>query len=407
MIAGEEPAWRRQLTLGAERVRTLGGIDVDAEETERILTVLGFGVSRGADGFTVEVPSWRPDIVGEACLVEEVVRIHGYDRIPTVSMEKTEPLPGRALSTEQSRRSIARRTLAQRGMTEAVTYSFLADKDAALFGEIADSVRLGNPISSDLDVMRPSLLPNLINAASRNAARGIASSQIFEVGPQYAGDAPEDQAMAATGIRAGATGPRHWAEAPRPADVFDAKADALAVLADLGVATERLQITADAPGYYHPGRSGVLRQGPKNVLASFGELHPRILKAMDAAGPIAGFEVHLDNLAKPKARKGAAKPHLTLSPYQKVARDFAFVVADDVTAQAVVAAARNADKALITEVEVFDLFTGESLGAGKKSLALTATLQPMDKTLTDAEIDAVADKSVAGVAKATGAELRG
>ena len=182
VIAGEEPAWRRQLTLGAERVRTLGGIDVDAEETERILTVLGFGVSRGADGFTVEVPSWRPDIVGEACLVEEVVRIHGYDRIPTVSMEKTEPLPGRALSTEQSRRSIARRTLAQRGMTEAVTYSFLADKDAALFGEIADSVRLGNPISSDLDVMRPSLLPNLINAASRNAARGIASSQIFEVG---------------------------------------------------------------------------------------------------------------------------------------------------------------------------------------------------------------------------------
>ncbi|MDD9876796.1 MAG: phenylalanine--tRNA ligase subunit beta [Magnetovibrio sp.] len=407
VIAGEEPAWRRQLTLGAERVRTLGGIDVDAEETERILTVLGFGVSRGADGFTVEVPSWRPDIVGEACLVEEVVRIHGYDRIPTVSMEKTEPLPGRALSTEQSRRSIARRTLAQRGMTEAVTYSFLADKDAALFGEIADSVRLGNPISSDLDVMRPSLLPNLINAASRNAARGIASSQIFEVGPQYAGDAPEDQAMAATGIRAGATGPRHWAEAPRPADVFDAKADALAVLADLGVATERLQITADAPGYYHPGRSGVLRQGPKNVLASFGELHPRILKAMDAAGPIAGFEVHLDNLAKPKARKGAAKPHLTLSPYQKVSRDFAFVVADDVTAQAVVAAARNADKALITEVEVFDLFTGESLGAGKKSLALTATLQPMDKTLTDAEIDAVADKIVAGVAKATGAELRG
>ena len=407
VVAGAEPAWRRQLTLGADRVRTLGGVDVEADEIERILTVLGFVVERDADGFTVEVPSWRPDIVGEACLVEEVVRIHGYDRIPTVSMEKTEPLPGRALSAEQGRRAIARRTLAARGMTEAVTYSFLADKDAALFGEIADSVRLGNPISSDLDVMRPSLLPNLINAASRNAARGIASSQIFEVGPQYAGDAPEDQAMAATGIRAGATGPRHWAEPPRPADVFDAKADAVAVLADLGVATDRLQITTDAPGYYHPGRSGVLRQGPKNVLASFGELHPRILKAMDAAGPIAGFEVHLDNLAKPKARKGAAKPHLTLSPYQKVSRDFAFVVADEVTAQAMVAAARNADKALITEVEVFDLFTGESLGAGKKSLALTATLQPMDKTLTDAEIDAVADKIVAGVAKATGAELRG
>jgi len=407
VVAGGAPDWQRTVALRSDRVETLGGVQIPADEIRRILTVLGFEVADADDGFAVQVPSWRPDIVDEACLVEEVVRIHGYDNIPTVSLNPAHALPGAALDSVQRRRSQARRTLAARGMTEAVTYSFMAEKDARLFGDIADSVRLSNPISADLDVMRPSMLANLINAASRNAARGIMDAAIFEVGPQFTGDAPEDEVIAAAGIRSGTSGPRHWAGAPRPVDVFDAKADALAVLADLGVATDRLQVTTDAPAYFHPGRSGVLRQGPKNVLAHFGDIHPRVLKALDAPGPVAGFEIFLDNLAKPKARRGAARPHLTLSPYQKVARDFAFVVDGEVTAAAVDAAARNAEKGLITDVEVFDVFTGGNLDSGKKSLALSVTLQPMDKTLTDAEIEAVAEKIVANVSKATGAVLRG
>ena len=407
VIAGAAPPWQREITLRGERVATLGGVDVDADETVRILNVLGFETTSTDGDYVAQVPSWRPDIVGEACLVEEVVRIFGYDKIPTVSVNLDGQMPSAALSAEQRRRSMARRTLASRGMTEAVTYSFLAAKDAALFGEISPSVHLGNPISADLDVMRPSMLPNLINAASRNAARGISDSALFEVGPQFTGDAPEDQAVACSGIRVGATGPRHWSDAPRPTDVFDAKADAMAVLADLGVAVDRLQITTDAPDYFHPGRSGALRQGPKNVLAWFGEIHPRVLKTMDGPGPIAGFEIFIDNLAPPKAKKGTARAHLTLSPYQKVSRDFAFVADEGVKASALAAAARNADKALITGADVFDVFTGASLGEGKKSMALSVTLQPTDKTLTDAEIEAVADKIIANVAKATGATLRG
>jgi len=407
ITAGQEPEWRREITLRKDRVATLGGVEISEAETQRILEVLGFEVADKGDYFATQVPSWRPDIVGEACLVEEVVRIFGYDNIPTVPVAMDDAMPGQALTPVQRRRAMARRNLAARGMTEAVTYSFLAEKDAALFGDIPDSLRLGNPISSDLDVMRPSLLPNLINAASRNAARGTADSGLFEVGPQYTGDAPEDQAMAVTGIRAGMMGARHWSGPVRGVDVFDAKADVLAVLGEMGIATDRLQITADAPAYFHPGRSGVFRQGPKIVLGYFGEVHPRILKALGASGPVAGFEIFLDNLAQPKPKKSAARAHLTLSPYQKVARDFAFVVDTDIAASALVAAARNADKALITDAQVFDVFTGESLGEGKKSLALSVIMQPSDGTMTDAEIDAVAEKIVAGVTNKTGAKLRG
>lgn len=406
VLAGEEPAWQREIHLRRDRVETLCGVDVPAEEIERILKVLGFGLTADGDGFAVSVPSWRSDIVGEACLVEEIVRVYGYDHIPVVPMTLASSLPHPALTLEQSRRGTTRRTLAARGMVEAVTLSFMPSDQAELFGGVAESVRLINPISSDLDVMRPSILPNLIDAARRNLDRGAGDAALFEVGPQFAGDCSDDEMIVAAGIRSGRTGPRDWAQPPRAVDAFDAKADALAALAAGGAPVDKVQAVAEAPDWYHPGRSGCLRLGPKVVLAYFGEIHPRILKAMGAKGPMAGFEVFLDRVPAPKRRKSAAKPYLELSPFQAVERDFAFVLDAEVPAADVLRAAKGASADLIAAVRVFDVFAGGSLDAGKKSLAINVTLQPTERTLTDAEIEAVAREIVARVEKTTGGTLR-
>ncbi len=408
VMSGREPTWQRTIPFDPNRVASLGGVSIAGEEIVRILGTLGFAVTEAAAGrLDVSVPSWRGDVVGEACLVEEVIRIHGYDKIAVVVPPRDHALPEPALDAVKRRRSVARRTLAARGLIEAVTYSFMPSPDAEHFGGVSPAMRLINPISSDLDVMRPSILPNLIRAAGRNADRGQSDARLFEVGPQYAGDTPDDQSMVAAGIRVGANHDRHWAAAPRAHDVFDAKADAVAVLAALGVATDRLQTVAEAPAWYHPGRSGVLRQGPKNIIAAFGEINPRVLQAMDIAGPVAAFEVFVDALPAPKAKRGAARPYLTLEALHPVNRDFAFIVDAGVAAETLLAAARNSDKAMIAAANLFDLYEGENLGAGKKSLAINVVIQPADKTLTDAEIDAIADKVVAGVAKATGGSLRG
>ena len=409
VVAGAEPDWRRTIAFRPDRVRTLAGVEVTKEKCVEILETLGFQVTDRGETLDTVAPSWRYDIVGEACLVEEVIRLLGYDKVPAVPFTRPANLPEPALTPEIRRRSLARRALAGRGLVEAVTYSFLPAAQAELFGGGGEELKLVNPISSDLDVMRPSLLPNLIAAAGRNADRGFKDAALFEVGPQFAGDAPEDQAMVAGGIRSGRTGHRNWAEAPRAVDVFDAKADALAVLAALGGPVDKLQVTAEAPDYYHPGRSGSLRLGPKNLLATFGEIHPRVLDAMGVAGPVTAFEVFVDHLPQPKkGKKGAARPHLTLSAFQPVERDFAFVVDAGIAADAVIRAARNADKGLISEVRVFDQFEGGKLAEeGKKSLAINVVLQPVEATLTDSDIEAVADKVVKGVEKATGGSLRG
>ena len=404
--AGTEANWKRDIALRPERIKTLGGIDIPLEEIERILIVLGFGVDGDNGLFKVAIPSWRSDIVGEACLVEEVVRIYGFDKIPAVPVRADSGLPQNALLADQKRHSQARRVLAKRGMVEAVTYSFLSNADADLFGGAPDSVKLVNPISSDLDVMRPSLLPNLLNAANRNVSRGMNSVAMFEVGPQFKGDLPKDQLIIAAGIRTNQIGSKHWNQGPRTVDVFDAKADALAVLEDLGAPAAKLQATAEAPAWYHPGRSGVLCLGPKNKLAYFGEIHPGLLKRMGIKGQIIGFEIFVDALPKPKAKPSARKPHLNLPQLHTVDRDFAFVVNDDVAASAVVNAAIGADKKLITNVSVFDVFSGENLGEAKKYIAISVTMQPIEQTFTDAEIDAVAEKVIANVSKSTGGSLR-
>jgi phenylalanyl-tRNA synthetase beta chain len=404
--AGALPDGRRELSLRLERIAGLGGVNVPAEEAMQILTALGFEVERRADMLHVTVPSWRADVEGEADLVEEVVRVHGYDRIPAVSLPRTAPLPEPATTPAQRRAAHAKRLLAQRGLLEAVTFSFLPRDWAKLFGGGAPELTLAKPISADLDQMRPSLLPNLVAAAARNAARGYGDTALYEVGPRYEGDRPEDQRLTTAGLRAGQTASRHWAAAARPVDAFDAKGDALALLTALGAPVENLQTTTDAPAWYHPGRSGVLRLGA-TVLACFGELHPRVLRALDLKGPAAGFEIDLDRLPQPRGKPGTGRPLLKASPFQPIERDFAFVVAEDTPAEKLVRAARGADKALIAGVSVFDRFTGAALGAGKKSIAISVVLQPTERTLTEAEIEAVAAKIVAAVNKATGGTLRG
>jgi len=403
--AGTVPDWRRQYVLRADRPGRLGGLHVLPEESAAVLAALGFLVERSASGdLLVEPPSWRGDILGEADLVEEVLRVKGYDDIPAVPLEREEPLSRPALSLAQRRAELVRRTLAGRGLTEAVTFSFISAKEAELFGGAKPELRLVNPISADLDTMRPSLLPGLIAAARRNADRRFPDAALFELGPLYRDDTPAGQALVAAGVRGGHIGPKQWRMPARDVDLFDVKSDALAALSAMGAPADNVQVSADPPSWYHPGRAGTLRLGPK-ALGTFGELHPAVLKALDARAPIAGFEVFLDNVPEP--RGGRTKPTLRLAVFQPIERDFAFVVDRDLPADALLRAARGADRKLVTDIRLFDVYEGAGLPEGKKSLAITVVLQPQERTLTDAEIETFSQRLIAQVEKATGGKLRG
>ncbi len=405
VVAGDEPDWRLSIVLRPERVVELGGVDVSRQKQEDILRALGCEVSEHGDALLVVPPSWRGDITAEHDLVEEVIRINGYDELPMVPLPRPS-MPKPVLTPAQRRAGWTRRALAGRGLVETVTWSFLPSATARLFGGGAPEMHLANPISADLDCMRPSVLPNLVAASGRNADRGMKDAGLFEIGPQFDGPEPGQQRAVAAGIRPGRAVPRHWSEKSRPVDVFDAKADALAVIAAVGGNPDSFQVAAEAPAWYHPGRSGVLKLGNKPV-GFFGELHPGVLAKMDVKGPVAGFEVFLDAIPQPKAKATKARPLLKLSPFQPLDRDFAFVLDAGIPADAVARAARNADKALVTDVAVFDLYEGPNVGEGKKSIAVSVTLQPVEKTLTDDEIEAVAKRIVDAVVKATGGVLRG
>jgi phenylalanyl-tRNA synthetase beta chain len=325
-------------------------------------------------------------------------------------MSRTPGATKPVLTEGQKRISRARRVLAGRGLVEAVNWSFIPRADAEHFDGGQPELELANPISSEMAVMRPGLLPGLITAARQNANRGFDDLALFEVGQIYRGERPEDQFTAASGLRLGTAkltgGGRHWDGAAKPVDVFDAKADALALLAALGLDAGKVQIARGAPGWFHPGKSGVIRLGPKNLIGVFGELHPQTLKAMDLDGPVAAFELILEAIPAPR-RKSSVKPPLDLADLQPVRRDFAFVLDSGVLAGDVIRAAQSVDKALIANVSVFDIFEGPALGEGKKSMAIEVTLQPREKTLTDNEIEAVSSRIVAEVKKTTGGEIRG
>jgi phenylalanyl-tRNA synthetase beta chain len=404
-VSGAVPKPTPELLFPPSLVKTLGGVDVPAEEAARILGSLGFIGEKRPDGLLVRVPSWRRDIAGNADLVEEILRIHGYDHIPAVPLLRDTPLPKAALTPAQRRGGFVRRSLAGRGMVEAVTFSFMQGKIAELFGQVPERLRLANPISADLDAMRPSILPNLLAAVQRNADRGFPDGALFEVGPQYRDDAPEGQDLMATGLRSGRTAAKRWDDPGRPVDAMMAKADALAAIAAAGLAPESVQVSAEPPDWYHPGRAGTLRLGAK-VLGYFGELHPGVLQEMGVTGPAVGFEIFLGHVPLPRAKSGRSRAPLKLSALQPVERDFAFVVPVDLPAETLLRAARNVDKRLVSDVRLFDVYTGAGVGEGKKSLAITVVLQPEEATLTEKEIEALSEKLIAQVEKATGGSLR-
>jgi len=425
--AGAEPAWQRSATLRFSRLASLGGSAIDAAASVGILQRLGFERLAGdADHVTVAVPSWRNDIADgssldqgeklaperasaaaegaavmapECDLVEEVLRIDGLDRIEPVSLPGRPPVPVATLTPRQTRTALVRRLLASRGMAECVTFSFAARAEAALFGPVPATLALKNPIAADLDQMRPSPLATLAQAVRRNAARGAQDIALFEIGPAYG---EHGQTLVCAGLHAGAPA-RHWQGTAEPPDAMLAKAHVLAVLSACGVAAESLSVTTDAPSHYHPGRSGVVRQGPKVVLAYFGALHPGVLGALDSDMPACGFEIMLDAIADPKRRRRAPP---VLPAFQPLRRDFAFVVKSGVGAETVLRAARSAVRGLVDDVRLFDVFTGGGLADGEKSLGIEVVLQPRDRTLTDADIEAACASIVAAVSKAAGARLR-
>lgn len=404
VVAGSVPAGPAPVRLRHERIARLAGIDIDAPEVERLLTALGFVMAGGPAAWTVTPPTWRADVTTEACLIEEVARLRGYDAIPTTSMPRAAAVNAGVLTAEQRRRAAARRAMAAQGLVEAVTWSFIEPEAARLFGHDAP-ISMRNPLNAELSAMRPSVLPGLLAAAARNVARRQDEGGLFELGPRYTGAMPGEQAVALGGVRFGAT-PRHWAQPVRPVDALDAKADALAALAATGVLPGQVQVQqGGAPDWYHPGRSGRIVQG-KAPLAVFGELHPEVLRHWDVAVPVVAFELDLDLLPEPKARAGRARPMLEPLPFPPVDRDFAFIVDVGVAAGKLIDAVRLADRRLVRKVRLFDVYLGQGVPEGSRSLAVTVRLQAADRTLTEAEIEAVAERIVAAVVKATGGTLR-
>ncbi len=428
--AGAAPAWQRDATMRYARIAGFGGAEILPEEAIGSLQRLGFVVRRqDATAVTVAVPSWRNDVAApmvldqsptldpataaraaEGCqaveaendLIEEVLRLRGLDAVPPVSLPRAGPVPPITLTPRQQRSAMVRRSLAAAGLMECVTFSFMARTEATWFGVPDDALRLTNPIAADLDQLRPTPLATLALAARRNAARGFSDLALFEVGPAYATDAPDGQKLVAAGLRVGAT-PRNWMAPQRPVDAMDAKADLWGMLTMIGVPLDALQVTDDAPVFLHPGRSGMVRQGPKTVLGCFGEIHPRLLAGLGLPGPMVAFELNLDAVADPKRRRKAAPD---LPAFQPIRRDFAFLVDTTMAADNVIRAARGAERTLITAASLFDVYQGDAMTDGKKSLGVEVTFQPRERTLTDAEIEAACQKVVAAVAKATGAMLR-
>jgi phenylalanyl-tRNA synthetase beta chain len=406
MVAGQEPAPPKAIIFDPDRVRQLAGIDVKPTRVRAILKELGFESSAegaGSKRIIVEPPTWRRDVEGPADLVEEVARIEGYDKMPLVDPPRAPGFRPPPASVGESRARLARRAAASLGYNEAITWSFCSRAQAQAFGGGGEEMLVANPIASDLDCMRPTALPQLLAAAQRNADRGFDDARLFESGPAYANtsDAGQQRTLAAVWR---ARPPRHWRAAPQP-DIFDVKRDVLFILEAIGAPVASLQTFSDAPAHWRPGRTGALKLGPK-VIAYYGEIHPRALKAIGVEAPALAFEIFLDALPAPRA-KGRTKPPLEKLDLQPLTRDFAFVVDDGVSAQDVVRAAIGADKQLITDVNLFDVYRGERMAPGKKSLAIEVTLQPREKTLTDAEIETASAKVVSAVMKATGGTLRG
>jgi phenylalanyl-tRNA synthetase beta chain len=408
VVAGAQPDWYRTISFDPALVAKRGGLSVDDAEQLRILMALGCQVRpQGGDSDILDVtpPSWRNDIQIPEDLVEEVLRLHGYDKIPAVPLARPTNVTHGALSSAHKRSADMRRLSAQRGLHEVVTWSFLSPQMADLFTHTdTPQIPLANPISADLSVMRQSILPNLLNILQRNEARGMGDLAIFEQGNVFLGTNPDQQPAHLSLIRSGQATSRHVQGSPRNVDIFDIKADVWALLQQCGLNPENMTLSRTTPAWYHPGQSGALSMG-KFTVAVFGTIHPAITQALDISVPVVAAEIYLDRLPASK-KKSATKAALTLSPYQSATRDFAFLMNADVAAADIVKAVKNTDKNLLQSVTVFDDYRGKGIEAGQKSIAFSIILQPSNANLTEADIDGVAKKVVAAVEK-LGGSLRG
>jgi phenylalanyl-tRNA synthetase beta chain len=411
VVAGEVPTSDRVIDFPWSETKRLTGLAVTPPEQKHTLQKLGFWVSGSGDHVKVAPPSWRPDVEGKADIVEEVIRIVGLDRVRPEPFPPQQQVNGPVLTLLQRRTRAAKRLLASLGLVEAVTYSFVSRAQAEAFGGGRPELALSNPIASDLSDMRPSLLPGLMAAAQRNIDRGFGDLALFEVGQVYESDRDEGQLIAAAAVRCGLSGSagvgRHWRAPAAAAEAQDARADLIALLQALGVQTAGLQVVPANLPFLHPGRSGRVQFGPQNVIGWFGEIHPRTLEALGVAGPVVAFEVMLDKIPAPKARPTKMKPKLALSEFQPVRRDFAFLVDAGVAAEDILRIARGIDRALVSNVTLFDVYTGKGIDPGKKSLGIELTLQPSERTLTEADIEGLSTRFVGEVTKKTGATLRG
>ncbi len=404
VVAGEAPAAPAPVTFDPAYVQQLSGLSIAPEKTREILEKLGFAIDAGGSAWTVTPPTWRRDVEGKADLVEEVARIAGYDALPATPLPETPRAASGVLTARQGRARTARRALAAAGYNELLTWSFTRNAIARMFGGGADALVLANPMSADIDTMRPSVLPGLIEAAGRNARRGFADAALFEVGPIFGGDRPEDQRLAVAAILA-PHAPRGWDKRPQD-DLFTVKADLLALLEEMGAPVASLQTAQGAAAsWWHPGRSARLQLGPKAVIAEFGELHPAVLKALDVDGPVYGFEIWVEAIPEPK-KKGKTRSAADLPSLMPLSRDFAFLVDAARPAGELAKAVAGADKALITGARVFDVYQGAGVPEGQKSVAVEVSIQPREATLADADIGALSAKIVAAAEKA-GGRLRG
>ena len=406
VVAGAGVAEIAPIAFSPKNVLSLTGVDVAESRQIEILEVLGFTIdSSGDDMWQVTRPTWRPDVHGKADIIEEIIRIHGYEHLPMLSLPRDEMIAKPSVSKLQRRTNYLRRALVARDYVEAVTFSFMKDEDAVLFGGGDEALRLANPISADLNMMRPTILPNLLQATGRNLRRGSTDLSFFEVGPVFHGVPAEEQFPICCGVRQGRARAADWRLQNEAVSVFDAKADLLNALAAIGVSVDNLQISNEAPDYYHPGRSGSLMQG-RTVLGTFGEIHPTIAKHFDVKGACVGFELFFQRVPTPKD-KGPAKPLLSLNSLQPLSRDFAFVVDESVSADALMRAVKAGGKPFVNTVSIFDVYAGDKIEEGKKSLAINVTIQPQKATLVDAEIVEISDKIIAAVGKNCGGIIRG
>ena len=405
VVHGKADPAPQMLSFNPEKVKQLTGVDCPADKQAEILSVLGFELDTSQPEWQVQVPHWRNDIDGSADLVEEIIRIYGFDKLEMASLPRDEVVARPSFSPAQKRSLMLRRTLAARGLTEAVTFSFMKRKDAELFGGEDDALMLANPISNDLNMMRPSVIPNLLQAMGRNLNRGIEEVCFFEIGPVFLSPDEQGQRMAIGGVRQGRRQLADWQQCETRVDLFDAKADLLAALAGLGVRVDNLVASREVPSWMHPGRSGVLRLG-KTEMGVFGEIHPAICRHFDLPEGVAAFEFWLDNIPMPR-RKGPAKSPVDLSALQPVSRDFAFIVAEEVEAQTLIDAVRRAARDVVDSVSIFDVYQGKGIEQGYKSIALNVRLQPREATFGEAELSKIADQIIATIAKNCGGVLRG